>query len=180
MIGFRLCAARAARNGLCWMNAPSSSRVVFEVLGSPAPKGSGRAMLVGGKAQHVPSGSSVNARAIKLWDSAVREAAALAVGQVDAPPFVDRPLRLTMTCRMRRPAGHWGRGRNAGQLRPNAPAWPTAKPDLGKLLRTTEDAMTGIVFDDDSRIVECFLRKCYAQPGAEGARIVVEAVEAAA
>lgn len=163
------------------MEALESSRdavvlVAFDVLGSPAPKGSGRAMLVGGKAQHVPSGSSVNARAIKSWDAAVREAAARAVGPVTAPPFVDRPLRLTMTCRMRRPAAHWGRGRNAGQLKPTAPAWPTAKPDLDKLARSTLDAMTGTVFDDDSRIVELFLRKCFANPGTEGARIVVEAV----
>lgn len=30
----------------------------LEVLGEPAPKGSGRAILIGGKARHVPSGSN--------------------------------------------------------------------------------------------------------------------------
>lgn len=158
------------------MDSQANGRVVIEVLGSPAPKGSGRAILVGGVAQYVPSGSSVNARAIGAWDTAVREAAVRAVGTVDAPPFVGRALRITAIWRLRRPAGHWGRGRNAGQLKPTAPAWPLGKPDGSKLLRCTEDPLTGIVWDDDSRIVEFFLRKCYARPGEEGARIVIEAV----
>lgn len=148
--------------------------VAFDVLGSPAPKGSGRAMLVGGKAQHVPSGSGPNAKAMKSWDSAVRASAVAAVGRVDAPPFVGLALRLTIVWRMRRPAGHYvAKGRNAGQLRPGAPRWPITKPDGSKLLRQTEDSMTGIVWDDDSRIVEWFLRKRYALPGWEGAHIEV-------
>jgi Holliday junction resolvase RusA-like endonuclease len=149
---------------------------VIEVLGSPAPKGSGRAILIGGKAQHVPSGSNVNARAIKSWDSAVRAAAALAVGSVDAPPFVDVALRVTMIWRLSRPAGHYASGKNAGQLKPRAPEWPIKKPDGSKLLRATEDSLTGIVWDDDARVVEWFLRKSYASPGNEGARIIVEAI----
>jgi hypothetical protein len=155
---------------------PAANRVVIEVLGSPAPKGSGRAMLVGGVAQHVPSGSSVNARAIRAWDTAVREAAVRVIGSADSPPFVGRALRITAVWRVRRPAGHWGRGRRAGQLKPGAPTWPITKPDTSKLLRCTEDPLTGIIWDDDSRIVECFLRKCYARPGDEGARIIVEAI----
>jgi len=31
----------------------------------------------------------------------------------------------------------------------------------------------GLVFDDDSRIVELVVRKVYAEPGREGARITV-------
>lgn len=158
------------------MEALNPSRVVIDVLGTPAPKGSGRAMLVHGVAQHVPSGSQANARAIKAWTTALREAAAQAVGAVDTPPFVDLPLRLTIVWRVRRPAGHWGRGRHAGKLKPTAPQWPITKPDGSKLLRATEDPLTGIVWDDDSRVVEFFLRKCYAQPGTEGARIIVEAL----
>lgn len=158
------------------MHAPIASRVVIDVLGTPAPKGSGRAMIVAGKPQYVASGSSANQRAIKAWDTALRHAAALAIGAVAAPPFVDCALRLTAIWRLRRPAGHYGRGRHAGGLRPGAPVWPITKPDTSKLLRATEDPLTGIVWDDDSRVVECFLRKVYADPGAEGAHLVIEAI----
>jgi Holliday junction resolvase RusA-like endonuclease len=151
--------------------AMESRRVVIEVLGVPAPKGSGRAMLVRGRALHIASGSDVNQRRLHSWDTAVREAAASAVGRVTAPPFVGIPLHMTITFRMGRPAGHWGkRG-----LRPGAPAYPFSKPDLSKLVRATEDTLTGIVFDDDSRIVAAMVTKVWADPGCEGATITVEA-----
>lgn len=33
---------------------------------------------------------------------------------------------------LERPAGHWATGRNAGRLRPSAPAWPCGKPDAAR------------------------------------------------
>ncbi len=39
---------------------------------------------------------------------------------------------------------------------------PTVKPDVLKLARSTEDALTGIVWVDDARIVSERLRKLYA------------------
>jgi len=39
------------------------------------------------------------------------------------------------------------------------------KPDSSKLLRGVEDAMTGIVWHDDSQVVEANVRKRYARPG---------------
>lgn len=148
--------------------------ITIEVLGTPAPKGSGRAMMIGGKARHVPSGSNANRDALRSWDSALREAARAAVGPVAVPPFVCVPLRVVILFRMARPAGHWGKGKNAGKLTPSAPRYPATKPDSSKLLRSTEDSLMGIVFDDDSRIVSTQIDKVYATPGNEGARITVE------
>lgn len=143
--------------------------ITIEVLGTPAPKGSGRAIMIGGRACHVASGSDVNAKRLRSWDTAVREAAAQAVGVVASPPFVGVPLRLHLVFRLVRPAGHWGkRG-----LLPSAPAFPTSKPDLSKLVRSTEDTLTGIVWDDDSRIVAATVEKLYAEPGKEGATIEI-------
>ena len=123
----------------------------------------------------MPSGSDVNARRLKAWDTALREAAALAVGRVAVPPFVGVPLRATMVWRLVRPGGHFhAKGPHAGELRAAAPRWPITKPDGSKLLRSTEDTLTGIVWGDDSQIVEWFLRKCYAAPGEEGARLIIE------
>lgn len=154
--------------------------ITLEVLGSPAPKGSGRAILRGGHARHVASGSDTNARRLKSWDVAVREAAHASIGDVVVPPFCGVPLHVTITFRMARPSGHWGTGKHAGSLKPSAPAHPTTKPDIDKLTRATFDVLTGIVWDDDSRIVSVVVSKTYARPGTEGATVTVDVLHDAA
>lgn len=146
--------------------------VVLDVLGSPAPKGSGRAMLMRGKAVHVPNGSAANGRALKSWDRAVREIANDACGVQTAPIFVGVPLELVIVFRMQRPSGHYSK-KAAGGLLANAPRAPITKPDVDKLTRSTVDSLTGIVYDDDSKIVALCVCKEFASPGHEGARIVV-------
>jgi len=155
-------------------------RIEVTVLGTPAPKGSGRAMLnrKTGKAIHVPSGSKQNKAALRSWDVAVRESAIQALHAAewnqtpdpDRPLFVDDPLLVQIVFRIRRPAGHWGkRG-----LKPKAPAFPAVKPDLDKITRATLDSLTGIIFDDDSRIIRSVCEKYYSRSGYEGATIIVE------
>lgn len=147
--------------------------ITIEVLGTPAPKGSSRPMLnrKTGKAFTFAGGSKAAEVKLGTWDGAVRAAAAAVVGKVSAPPFVGVPLYVAITFRIARPGGHWGTGKRAGQLKPSAPSRPAGKPDIDKLARSTLDSLTGIVFDDDSRIVGLDLIKVYAAPGAEGARI---------
>lgn len=145
--------------------------ISFDVLGTPAPKGSSRPMLnrKTGIAFSFAGGSKQAEQKLRSWDANVRDQARLAVGESAAPVFVGVPLAVEITFRMQRPAGHWGkRG-----LKPSAPLAPASKPDLDKLARSTLDSLTGLVFDDDSRIVELVVRKVFAEPGLEGARIVV-------
>ncbi len=142
--------------------------ITIDVLGTPAPKGSVRAFYKAGMKRAVIVKD--NSAKQKSWDSAIREAAAEAIGEVTEPPFVDRALVVTIAFRMSRPGGHWG----VKGLKPSAPAFPRGKPDIDKLARTTLDALTGIAFDDDSRIARLVLSKTYADPGKEGARITVE------
>lgn len=40
----------------------------------------------------------------------------------------------------------------------------TTKPDLDKLLRGVADALKGIVFEDDSQVVQCFITKQFGAP----------------
>jgi Holliday junction resolvase RusA-like endonuclease len=40
----------------------------------------------------------------------------------------------------------------------------TKKPDVSKLLRAAEDALTGILWTDDSRIIDAHIRKLYGDP----------------
>ncbi len=145
--------------------------VRLDVVGRPAPKGSSRAFVIPGtnRAVVAPSGSPQNKAALRSWDQAVRLAANEAVRALAAPPFVDVPLKVEIVFRMARPAGHWGKT----GLRGSAPAFPTTKPDLDKLTRATADSLKGTVYDDDSRIVVLAVSKVYAQPGNEGATIVV-------
>jgi Holliday junction resolvase RusA-like endonuclease len=60
---------------------------------------------------------------------------------------------------MPRPRAHFG----ARGLRPAAPAWPTVRPDVLKLARAVEDALTGLVWRDDSQIVVELLTKQYGE-----------------
>jgi hypothetical protein len=150
--------------------------IVLEVLGTPAPKGSSRPMLnrKTGKAFTFAGGSKVAEVKLGSWDTSVRTAAASAVGVGTAEsciPFVERALAVVIEFRLARPGGHWAK---RGGLKPGAPAAPRGKPDIDKLARSTLDSLTGIVFDDDSRIVRLELAKIYATPGREGARITVE------
>ena len=147
---------------------------IIEVLGTPAPKGSSRPMLnrKTGKAFTFKGGSPVSAEKLTTWDNNVRAAAASETGGV---MFVDVALTVEIEFRLRRTAGHWGKGKRAGQLLPSAPAAPRGKPDIDKLARSTLDSLTGIVFDDDSRIVDLKVSKVYATPGQEGAQITIAA-----
>jgi Holliday junction resolvase RusA-like endonuclease len=149
--------------------------ISIDVLGTPAPKGSVRAFFRPGMKRAVIVKDNKGPQ--KSWDAAVRESARAIVGDVNAPPFVDAPLLVSIVFRIARPAGHYSKsGKNAGQLMPSAPAYPRTKPDIDKLARATLDALIGTVFDDDSRIAQLLLSKVYAKPGQEGAAIEVEAL----
>lgn len=51
--------------------------------------------------------------------------------------------------------------------------YKSTKPDIDKLGRAVLDALTGIVFRDDSQVIDCTLRKFYGTP----ARMDVQVVE---
>lgn len=74
---------------------------------------------------------------------------------------LEGPLRVEMTFRVRRPKSHL---RADGTVKPSAPHHPTGKPDVLKLARAAEDALSGVVYADDALIVEELLLKDYACP----------------
>lgn len=113
----------------------------FHVYGDPAPQGSKR---------HVGNGVMVeSSKKVKPWRSAVTEAAM----QIRTD-LLDEPLVVDMVFTFIRPTTHYRTGRNAHLLRDNAPARPKSKPDLSKLIRSTEDALSNVLYRDDSRITE--------------------------
>ena len=68
-----------------------------------------------------------------------------------------------------RPQSHFGTGKNSDKLKPSAPDRPIAKRsmDLTKMTRAVEDALTGIIYRDDSQVVTQNISKHYSlRPGA--------------
>ncbi len=82
------------------------------------------------------------------------------------------PLELCITFFMPRPKGHFN---SKGSLKGSAPTYHTSKPDTTKLIRSTEDALKGICWNDDSQIATQFARKIYGSP--IGAQITVRMLE---
>jgi len=145
-----------------------SDHVTFVALGVPGPSGSKRALRhrYTGKIVLIDSGGAKT----KAWRSVVAAAARKAMADIEVKP----PYYLAIEFRMPRPKCHYSK---SGDLLPGAPWVPVVKPDLTKLLRATEDALTGIVWKDDSLVVETFVSKTYALSSASGARITVCHVE---
>jgi Holliday junction resolvase RusA-like endonuclease len=144
--------------------AAAEDYVTIRVFGSPAPQGSksGFAIKKGG-VYTGRVGMKESSKHVDPWRADVK-AAALEVMGNGARPALDGPLRVEMIFTFTRPVGHYGTGRNAGQLRASAPQRPAGMPDLSKLARSTEDALTQAgVWADDSRVVEyARLAKVYA------------------
>lgn len=122
--------------------------ITIRVFGRPGPQGSKRFMGVrGGRGVMVES-----SRAVKPWRDAVKAAAVEAMR--GAAPL-DGPLWVSMVFTMPKPASAPKRRRT----------WPATKPDLSKLARSTEDALSdGGAWRDDARVVE-YLRLAKVYPG---------------
>ena len=93
----------------------------------------------------------------KPWSASVAFAAGVAMAGRDR--FASTPLAVLMVFGFVRPAKHY----TAMGLRPDAPVWHTAKPDASKLARSVEDALNGVVWDDDSRVARLSVSKPYVE-----------------
>lgn len=150
--------------------------ITIEVLGTPQPAGSKRGFPMKRKGQGWTDANGKFAGRVIItdnnpkardWRITASHAASQAMAAAQLPferPLLDGPLEVSMVFRMPRLASH---RRSNGELKPNAPARPPVRPDVLKLARGTEDALTGIVWRDDAQIVIERLEKVYAdQPGA--------------
>jgi Holliday junction resolvase RusA-like endonuclease len=69
---------------------------------------------------------------------------------------------------MKRPAGHFGSGKNAGVLKASAPVSPVTKIDLDNGIKWTLDVLNHCdVWQDDSFVIGIDARKRYAETGTE-------------
>ena len=147
-------------------------RISFVVFGQAITQGNKRGMPVYSKGKPLMRNGRQVTRVIEgnpkvyEWRQQVAE---VATEHCDGEPTLE-PVRLTMTFTRPRPKGHYGTGRNASKLKPSAPKYPTTKPDTLKLARAVEDALSGIVYKDDSQVVDHRLYKVF------GSQYMVEVV----
>ncbi|OGO34763.1 MAG: hypothetical protein A2W35_06625 [Chloroflexi bacterium RBG_16_57_11] len=155
------------------------------VFGNPAPQGSKRFL---GRANSGKGIMVESSKAVKPWREAVKYAAINVMDKLllaelyplhSASLSVCNPLktRLIGPVSMRiiftlpRP-----------KSAPKSRLYPDRKPDLSKLIRSTEDALVDAgVIEDDARIVQFYAVKAYPKSGGEtlnrpGAVIIVEEI----
>lgn len=138
---------------------PKDASIVVDISGTvPAPKGNMRGFVHNGRAVLTDSKSAE----LKRFASSMREAASMQMAFAGLRCAVEQPFALTMAFYLPRPNGDFGKGKNAGKLTPSARVTPWVKPDLDKLQRAALDALTGIVYDDDSRVVRLVVEKKFA------------------
>lgn len=123
------------------------------VAGKPAPQGSKR---------HVGGGSMVeSSKALGDWRTIMAWTAA---NEYDGEPITGAVV-LAVEFVMPRP-------KSLPKRNPTPPH--TKRPDTDKLLRAVGDAMTGVVWADDSQIIESIGTKRYAEPDERpGAHLLV-------
>jgi Holliday junction resolvase RusA-like endonuclease len=131
--------------------------ISFIVLGKPEPAGSKRALPFAGKRGMHPIVVDANRKAAP-WKAHV----AATARQAYSGPLLQGPLEMSLRFVVVRPGGHYSKA--TGKLLPSAPPCPTVKPDLLKLARGVEDALSGVIYRDDALIVIEHLIKVYGEP----------------
>lgn len=122
--------------------------IKFFVPGTPVPKGSAKAFYNKrtGKAQVIQT----NADRQKPWASSISYTAMIEMDH--GKPYAG-PIMLSLDFIMPRPKSHYGTGKKSAQIKDSAPEYCISKPDADKLLRCVKDALTGVVWNDDSQVV---------------------------
>ena len=146
--------------------------MILRVYGTPASKGSGRAILRGGRALYLSGGSKQQQEQQQSWERAMRDAI-----DADGPgtdPFLT-PVQVSATFLMSRPKAHY----KAGTLKATAPTWCDKGKDLDKMIRATLDPLQVYgVLQNDSQVVRVVAVKRYVEAGeATGAIVEVQAIE---
>jgi Holliday junction resolvase RusA-like endonuclease len=131
--------------------------IQIEVNGMPRPGGSKvPGMSKKGKLFVRPANPNT-----AVWRSEVEVAAK---SQYQGP-LLTGPIFMTYIFRFPRPKCHYRTGKHSHILRPDAPHWHTGTPDLTKIIRSTEDALTGIAWTDDALVCKRKEKKRYCNSG---------------
>lgn len=135
--------------------------VSFHVTGVPMQKGSIVRMPTGG---YIPAGTTASRMKMSQWNMEIRHAAMEAMGE-------RQPSRdcVRFMCEFQLPYPK-------STIRKYQLGWypHIKKPDVDKLLRAMLDALTGVVWADDSQVAYATINKVYAWNDRPGAHVVVD------
>lgn len=135
--------------------------ITFRVYGTPRPGGSKKGFYIP-KLKRVVITDAGGAKTATWRDAVASFASREFKGELLAGA-----LKLDVTFIMPRPKKHFRTGARSSELRADAPSIHTTAPDTTKMLRSTEDALTGVVWKDDCLIWDQHARKLYGdKPGA--------------
>jgi len=67
---------------------------------------------------------------------------------------IDGPIGIRLEFFFARPKSHYRSGKYSDCIKDSAPLYHVYKPDLAKLIRCAEDAMTGILWKDDCQVCQ--------------------------
>jgi len=133
--------------------------IAFTVHGTPQPKGSARGYVAmkAGKARAIVTSDN---RTLRAWEDSIRFAAQSRAGTIF---FEDGPVTLDVTFYLQRPRSVTVRKRPC----------MTTRPDLSKLVRGLEDALTEILWKDDAQITSITATKVYADSREPSRAVIV-------
>ena len=135
------------------MNDTAQETIEFTILGSPKAQGRPRAARRG--------------KFVTVYDPPesrkAKQNVAVVAQQYAPDELLTGPLSVDMRFYFSRPNSHYGTGRNAGKLKDSAPGCHTKKPDIDNLRKLFMDALTGIIFKDDSQVCRGTTSKSYSE-----------------
>lgn len=139
-----------------------TNTIRLTVYGAAQPQGNKTGFARGGRVVMVEGRRPESREAFKSWREAVAtegRAWQAEHGQV----LLDEPVGLTAVFHLPKPSSA-----------PKWKLWARGRPDVDKLARGVLDALTGVVWVDDSRVVSLHVQKPYAIDGPPRAEIVIE------
>lgn len=150
-------------------------RLGYFVAGTPVPQGSKRAWL--GKDNHVHMTEDAGKRHTSWRFELSGQARQQMVDTGYIEPFT-QAIHISLNFKQHRPLSHYGSGRNDRVVKATASQFPVKVPDIDKLTRAVLDALTSIVWVDDSQVVKLTANKSYVERWEqEGVHIFVSTYE---
>jgi Holliday junction resolvase RusA-like endonuclease len=130
--------------------------VTFKVDGTPVPKG---------RARYARRGNFISTytpEKTRTYETLIKDAAIVAMG---ASEPLETPVSLYLYIRVPIPKSCTKKRLEAID---NGSEKPTKKPDASNILKSVEDGMNGVVYHDDSQIINIHVTKVYSSlPGVD-------------
>lgn len=138
------------------MTTPAATAITFTVYGEPKTAGSKRAFYNPKLKRAIVTDDNRNSRD---W----KEQVASTARQVYDGDLLTGALRVTFRFVRVRPNGHYKSNGALSKAGLSAPG-PATRPDVLKLARAVEDALSGVVWRDDAQICDERLIKEWGEP----------------